>query len=296
MNLPGAHWAVAFMLSFDIPLFTFLSGFVLFGREGASRLRFVRRKALGLLLPYFAWVAIATVQRHVPPNMWTSRMLGSAINPHLGFQMWFLWVLFVLFAIFALARAVNGSDAWLVGLAVASGAALYLPLPTTFGADKIAWLFPFLVLGYLCGKHRDALRRYDRLYALIGVAAFSSLTWLQLGGVVPRFGTAVAGIATAWALFRLLPEPLTSAVAWAGQKTLGIYGGQMILLPYLLVGAGWFGAVASEATILVGATALAWLLGLNAVTRGVFLGQWRTSRGAATVPVLSARSVERPDR
>ena len=274
MNLPGAQWTVAFMLSFDMPLFTFLSGYVLFGREGLSPMQFMRRKVFGLLVPYLAWVAVVMPLRHVPPSGWLSRLGQALVNPHAGYQMWYLWVLFVVFGIFTLARLVSTSDVWLGALGIGVGALLFLPPTTAFGADKLLWLFPFFVLGYLCGGHRESLRRHYAWLAGAGVLAFAALTALQSGGVLPHFATGVGGIATVWALYRLLPSRAISAQAWAGRKTLGIYGGQMMVLSFVIVGSGWLGMVASEVTVVVSATLLAWLLSAWVVTRAAFLGQW----------------------
>jgi len=287
MHLPGAHWAVVFMLSFDMPLLTFLSGYVLPGREGAKPFAFLRGKALVLLVPYFAWVTVEMLQRRTPPALWATRLFNAAIQPHLGYQMWYLWVLFALFVVFTLARLVSKSDIWLGALALAMAATLFLAAPTVAGIDKIVWLFPFFVLGYLCGKHRAVLRRYDLVWAMAGVAGFAALTWLRLPGVVPAFATAIAGISACWALYRLLPKPLISAQAWVGRKTLGIYGGQMVLLPYLVVGAGWPGVIASEALVMAGATLLAWVLGFTAFTRAAFLGQWPKSVRAPSAPAIA---------
>jgi fucose 4-O-acetylase-like acetyltransferase len=274
MHVPGASWLVAVMLSFDMPLFTFLSGYVLPGREGTSPLSFIRSKALVLLVPYLAWIAVVMPLRHVPPSGWLPRLAAALVNPHHGFQMWYLWVLFALFVVFTLARAVSTADAWTVAVAVVVGALLLLPLPQTLGADKIAWLYPFLVLGYMCGKHREALRRYDAWIAVAGIAVFAVLTALGSTAAPARFAVGVGGIVTSWAVYRLLPAGLIRGQAWVGQKTLGIYGAQMLVLPYVMVGSGWPGAIASEITVMTAATLVAWGLSLNKVTRAVFLGQW----------------------
>jgi len=294
MNLPGAHWAVLFMLSFDMPLFTFLSGYVLPGREGTKPSAFLRGKALVLLVPYFAWVTVEMLQRRTPPALWATRLFNAAIQPHLGYQMWYLWVLFALFVVFTLARVVSRSDIWLGALAVAMGSTLFFAAPTVAGIDKIVWLFPFFVLGYLCGKHRAALRRYDVAWAVGGVAGFAVLTWLRLPGVVPAFATAIAGISASWVLYRLLPKPVISAQAWVGRKTLGIYGGQMVLLPYLVVGSGWPGVIASEVLVMAGATLLAWALGFTTFTRAAFLGQWPKPARAPSEPAIAPTSEPLP--
>jgi hypothetical protein len=112
------------------------------------------------------------------------------------------------------------------------------------------------------------------------VVAFVALTWLRPAGVVSAFATGIAGIATFWALFRQLPKPLISAQGWVGRKTLGIYGGQMVLLPYLIVGSGWLGVVVSEVLVMSGTTLLAWALEFTAFTRAAFLGRWPKPKSA----------------
>lgn len=280
-SLPGAHAAVVFMVSFDMPLFVFLAGYVLLGREGADPLTFVRRKALALLVPYFAWISVEMAIERVPITQWPSTLGWAAIQPHRAYQMWFLWVLFVLFVIFTLVRLVSRADLWLASVGVAAVAARMLPKSTTLGADKIALLLPFLVLGYLCAKHRESLRRFDTWIAVAGVPAFAVLTVMPQPSVPGQFATAVCGIVTAWAIYRLLPRPAISAQAWVGRRSLGIYAGQMVMLPLVLVGTGWIGVILSEITTMTASTALARALETTKFTRAAFLGQW--PRPAQTV-------------
>jgi fucose 4-O-acetylase-like acetyltransferase len=262
------------MVSFDMPLFVFLSGYVLFKREGSSPVVFLQRKALALLVPYFAWVSVEMLIERVPVGQWASTLGWAAIQPHHSYQMWFLWVLFVLFVVFTLVRLVSRADLWLVAVGLVFGAIRFLPRNTTAGLDKIALLLPYLVLGYLCAKHRDALRPYDRWIAVLGVPSFAAMSVIAQPSVPVQFAVAVGGIVTVWALHRLLPTPVVSAQAWVGRKSLGIYAGQMVMLPIVLVGAGWLGVALSEITTMVASTLLARALEATAVTRAVFLGQW----------------------
>lgn len=273
-NLPGAPWLVAVMLSFNMPLFTFLSGYVLPGREGKHPLHFIKNKALILLVPYFAWITLVMPLRHVPPSGWIPRLESALIDPHLGYQMWYLWVLFASYVLFTLARLISKSDLWIAGTALGAAALAFLPLPHTLGIDKLAWLYPFLVLGYLTGKRRSALRPYDTWIALGGSVVFVVLTAVRLDFVPARFALGVAGIIASWAVYRLMPDRLIRAQAWVGQKTLGVYGAQMLVLPFVMVGSGWIGAIASEVTVMATSTLIAWALGLTTVTRALFLGQW----------------------
>ncbi len=109
--LPGAPETVRAMMSFNMPLFAFVSGFVLLGREGSHPVRFIRGKALALLVPYFAWVAFEMPLRRSRSPRPRCDSRARAVDPRAGFQMWFLLVLFVCFVVFALSRWVSSSDA-----------------------------------------------------------------------------------------------------------------------------------------------------------------------------------------
>lgn len=265
---------VAAMVTFNMPLFTALSGFVLFGREGTDPRRFLRGKAMALLVPYLAWIAVELPLRGYPPSTWLPRLLGALLDPHLGLQMWFLWLLFWLFVIFTVMRFVSRDDRWLAAGATAAGATLFVGTTTTFGLDKMAWLYPFFILGYLLAKHRAALMRHDTAVTVASLIALPLLLWAGWDGVVVRFATALAGMGVAWGLFRLLPGRVLAPLGRVGQKTLGMYGWQMVVLPYLIVGAGWTGALTSWALVMTVATLLTLVLERFAFTSAVFLGSW----------------------
>jgi fucose 4-O-acetylase-like acetyltransferase len=262
---------VDIMVTFNMPLFTFLSGYVLFGREGKSPLRFIRGKTLALLVPYLAWILVELPLRHYPPSAWLPRLGRALVDPHAGLQMWFLWLLFWLFVIFTLARLVSKDDRWMAAGAVAMGATLFLGTYTGYGLDKITWLYPFFILGYLFAKHRERLVRFDAIAAVLSVVAFPALIVWAPAGVVVRFATALAGAGASWAIFRLLPGRVLAPLGFVGQKTLGLYGWQMVVLPYLIVGAGWLGAATSWTLVMVVATLLTLVLERTAFTRAAFL-------------------------
>ena len=274
------------MVTFNMPLFTFLSGYVLFGREGRSPVRFIRGKGLALLVPYLAWILVELPLRKYPPAAWFPRLGRALVDPHAGMQMWFLWLLFWLFVIFTLVRLVCTDDRWLAASAIAMGATLFLGTVTSYGVDKITWLYPFFILGYLYAKHRARTERFDVVVSVVSVVAFPLLLMWGPPGVVVRFATALAGMGASWGLFRLLPGRVLAPLGFVGQKTLGLYGWQMVVLPYMIVGAGWIGAVASWSLVMVAAALLTLVLEQTAVTRAVFLGQRSALRRA--LRVLSA--------
>jgi fucose 4-O-acetylase-like acetyltransferase len=262
------------VVSFNLPLFAFLSGWVLWGREGKSPLSFMRGKALGLLVPYLAWIAVEMPLRHVPPAGYLARLGNALLNPMYGMQMWFLWALFWMFAVFTAGRMVSRSDWWTIVLALGVGSVAFLIPGGANGLNRIVWLYPYLVLGYLASKHRAPLRRFDAA-ATVGSAVMFGVLSVVGGRAVPvQFVTGVAGTVAACGVFRLLPGAVRRTLAPLGRQTLGVYGWQMVVFPFLVVGQGWTGAIVTWGMVLAVSTALAFVLGRFAVTRAIFLGQW----------------------
>lgn len=284
-----APWLVDSMVAFNMPLFAVLSGYVLLGREGHGAATFLKGKALGLLVPYAAWILVELPIRKYAPSEWLPRVAHAMFDPHMGLQMWFLWVLFVLFVIFSGSRAISHSDAFTAGFAlvfgVAGAAALGVGVPEVLGLDKLAWLYPFLILGYLLAKHRERLRRFDGAVAFVALVTFPVLLWAgPVSGVASLLGwalqallkvaTALSGIAALWALYKAMPKVALDWQGAVGKRTLGLYGWQMVTLPFLIVGTGWWGAAMSWSAVMIVSTLLTLMLERAAVTRAVFLGQW----------------------
>jgi fucose 4-O-acetylase-like acetyltransferase len=137
-----------------------------------------------------------------------------------------------------------------------------------------------LIVGYLASKHRASLRRFDVPVTVAAASAFGLLSVANSRLLVAQFAAGTAGAVAACGTFRFLPSAVSRTLAPLGRRTLGIYGWQMVVFPFLVVGQGWSGAVASWAIVLAVSTALAFVLDRFVVTRAVFLGQWpRKARG-----------------
>lgn len=284
----------------NMPLFMFLAGYVLFGREGMSPVSFIRRKALALIVPYFAWIGFELIRKGSPVAGWPSALLGAAVNPHAQGRKWFLYVLFVFYVLFTLVRVADRRDAWLLSAAAVTIAITFLPEGDYFGRFNVEWLFAFFVVGYLASKHRSRLPRRTPLMAVSAVAAFVALLlvgWRPEGGAgwppwffghVPgiflrsqwsalavfllwKYAAAFAGIAAAVSLYSLIDVRRLRAQAVVGRRSLGIYVTQGPLL-VLAGGTGLIDAAASSALVLVVSLGVAMLLERSSVTRVLFLG------------------------
>lgn len=259
------------IVSFNMPLFVFMSGYVLVGRERHHAWEFVRQRALALLVPYVAWILVVMPIRHFTLAEMLPRLGEALINPHRGFQMWFLLVLFWTLVIFRVGFAISRKTPWLVAFGIGMTLLMLMARGVPAGVDKVAWLFPFLVAGFVVSRHRSTLCPAALVAALVGIA------WFAYAAVNAfpsewRYVTAFAGIAGTWGAYRLLPEPVVRWQALAGKRSLGIYGSQMVVFPFALVGTGWWGAILSFVTITTASLALTWVLERTWLTRSVFLG------------------------
>ena len=137
--------------------------------------------------------------------------------------------------------------------------ALFIPGGAN-GLNRIAWLYPYLVLGYLVSKRRAQLRRFDGPVTVVSALAFGALSAANARILPAQFATGTAGAVAACGIFRFLPAAASRVLAPLGRRTLGIYGAQMVVFPFLVVGQGWAGAFASWAIVLAVSTAVALLL------------------------------------
>lgn len=267
-----APWMVESMLAFNMPLFAFVSGHVLSGREGDDPLKFLRGKAQALLVPYVAWVAVEMPLRNLEPEQWGARLLRAIADPRAGFQMWFLWVLFLLFSVFVLVRIVSRSDGVLAITAAGSILASVLSGAVVTGLEKVMWLYPFFCFGFLVAERGLLARPRPWIVAAVGASTFVVLRLLEPAGGAAAFLVATAGVLAVWGAYHSVSEQLIRPQAWAGRRTMGVYGGQMVILPFLVIGTGWAGVSASWAAVVSVALVLTMVLERSAVTRVLFLG------------------------
>lgn len=273
-ELPFAATLVAAMMAFNMPLFAFVSGYVNRGLERDGPLRFIRGKALALLVPYFAWIIVEMPLRRITSDEAPGRLLRALWDPKASFQMWFLLVLFYAFVIYAISRTISRTEWFTGGLALAIGLAPLVWQPDSNLIVRLCWLYPFVAFGSLAAQYRESLRRWDDVAGVVGLLAFPLLFLSGWDGPLYRLAIGAAGAAALWVLCRPVPKGSLSRLAWAGQKSLGVYGWQMVVLPFLIVGNGWAGALVSWVLVLTAALALTVVLERWKVTRAVFLGQW----------------------
>jgi fucose 4-O-acetylase-like acetyltransferase len=242
-----------FVVSWNMPLFFFVAGWVMALQAPRRVVQTAERRARSLLVPYLAWILV----------LWAIGYPWSGGRGGVGgwFQillapkeMWFLYCLFLATVLFTAVRAVGRRPA------VVLASVILLALAVTAASERVqtglltltnlGWLLPFLAVGYYgCRFSQRSPRVPTPLkFALAALAlvllsfAFGTdilrLTMLrvwplplgagrgvaaQLVGHAVRYALAAAGIATVWYFVHLVPARAAQGMAGLGTATLGIY-------------------------------------------------------------------------
>jgi fucose 4-O-acetylase-like acetyltransferase len=287
---------------FEMPLLAALSGFVLYGREGTSPGRFLRKKFLVLMVPYFVWAAIRMWLQRTPTSQWVHMLGGAALDPGSMDRLWYLYVLFLFYVLFVAVRLVSERDAALMVAAAIVMALFVLPGGDLFGRLNVQRLFPYFVGGYLWAKHRPRLSVPQKaLAATVAGVTFLLLMWFDYNGPTqsPRWYTmplreaivtrplplvyflgaasiyvlTASGVIWSWATFSLLPQRALRLLAEPGRSSMGIYVLHSWLLAYP-IGFGVWGVTITWAFVVAGSWATALVIERIPVARGLLLGRW----------------------
>ncbi len=261
----------AFIYTFHVPLFCFVSGFVIFGRKISPRDKFLR-----LALPFLAWIPVSYLidcyAIKVRPHM--RDMLQMALRGQLG--LWYLWFLFLCCLAVIPVRWLErrGRYAGEAGLALLTVLFVFLPLNFRGVPDLRNW-FLFFALGYVAAKHRNVLKRWPakRVHALLRASALAFIVlFLVLFQRITHFYY-VSGVR----------DILSDPQQYLGHLTMGVLGiaasvylVRALRRGYIYRGLCWFGLVSidiyvAQAIMLKLGQGTAWGMVGTAFAAGVFL-------------------------
>jgi fucose 4-O-acetylase-like acetyltransferase len=285
-----------------LPLFAFLSGYVL-GRPGVIRPReyFVRR-TVGLMVPYLCWeVFYGLVAGPMLPGGLGGAAAyfgGTLANPHLEGRMWYLYVLWLALVLTGLLRIISVENPWVLGLSVA----VVMIWPWWGAFKRLQWIYAYVVLGLLARRFEAAWLPRRATIGVIGAIAFVPL-WLltrpeqlALSRVNAWFGhssvssaavaalyglstlTGVAAIAAIVSASYVMPFGITRSLAVPGRLSLGIYVSHFLFVEVWHEPSPWLIAPI-VALALAGSMAVTVLLSRWRVTATLMLGERWAPKG-----------------
>ena len=227
----------AWMYSFHMPAFFFMSGLFVLGSLQKRGLRvFLQDRASALLWPYALFEAANTVlfrigahftHRPQPPWHTVAWTFFTAVGA------WFLPTLFFALAVLALLIRVPLPLLLIVSLVVRQ---YCLALPINFAAAGLFFL-PMVVLGAIVGMRVKYVEHVAKPVAALAALLLAWATWLASGrfwqlNYFGSLGLALAGTLMLLLLARSLDETWMGRwLAWCGEASLGIF----LLAPYAQV-------------------------------------------------------------
>jgi fucose 4-O-acetylase-like acetyltransferase len=293
-------WSVvlrALLFSFMLPLFAFMSGYVL-GRPGAFRPKeYFAKRSLGLLVPYFVWETIYGPGHDKHPEMLSSlsAFVGYyghlLIDPHYEGRIWYLYVLWIALMVLGLVRLVGDRTLLLV---------VSVPVVYVLGSfgqfNWLRWVYAFVVAGVLWRRYEaQILPRIGALGAACAVAFVPA--WLlfepELGthaGLTAAVGSVVGSavvvsvlsiaamvtgalaVVALVALSYRLPPHVEAVLAGLGVCSLGIYVSHFYLVEMWRGMPVWFLPV-NAVIALAGAWAFTLLLRIWPPAAALLLGE-----------------------
>ena len=246
------NFAFRIIYSFHMPLFFFISGYLLqvsLEKHPLAPISFVLKKARTLVVPFLSWYLIFGVWTGMASNVsWHEYVHRLIYSPDFGY--WFLWVLFLCFAaILPVAWLQQRIDPrWRPGLIALSWLTLYLLRQTHTGFLGLHLLkvdYFYFAVGFFICCWRKQLSFFQRWWPEICVVGFLLLVpyWRRVGEMpfMPylrenfpakaeilrdtfEYSLALMGIGCVAQIVKaLLSGPIGRWLAWIGTYTLDIY-------------------------------------------------------------------------
>jgi fucose 4-O-acetylase-like acetyltransferase len=234
------------MYSFMLPLFAFLSGYVLGKRRPFRPRSYFVRRTMGLMVPYLCWELIyGLAMRHDARRgvgAFGIYLADTLLNPHLEGRMWYLYVLWLALMALGILR-LFGDRTWV--LAAAIGVSAFWPWWGNF--QRLQWIFVYVVIGLLVRRYEPHVLPRIKAIGLVGAALYlpfllashpeelavarahtylGGVTWPGLAPALVHTGSTVTGLAAVAAVVAasyFAPSGLERALALPGRLSLGIY-------------------------------------------------------------------------
>jgi fucose 4-O-acetylase-like acetyltransferase len=252
-SLPDAPSNMYFnsIQAFHMPLFMFLSGYILYVNKPTYNINWMTRKFQRLIIPFFAWIIIfyyasnfsfTGLEPYVDySGSLTDSIIRDVMQP--GNGLWFLWVLFIFYVM--VAGAAKSGKPYLFGCCVlVTLAALTAVNFNLFGMSYVRLHLIFFVSGYIFSMYRTNINSYLNLKSnVIGKKFYFGLPLISSSYThrVAEFAVTLAshillafvGIAFTWVSMKVIlvriPK-IQRQLAWIGGITLEIYASHLLFL------------------------------------------------------------------
>lgn len=302
LHNPNDNILFLLLTAFEMPLFMFLSGFVLSGRVRNPRRTWLAKRALRLMVPFFVWQFIYAASSQYSLFIYTGKtlfayvssvcnsVLGVFMKPALG--LWYLPALVICSAILVMFYRFSQNATvfffvpWLLLIGFAAGLSA-LGISADFGIQKTATFWPFFAGGYLWAtrgfRFQSDSKKMFKLLPTLGASLYPAIAIIAMQNsayfsAIPRTFKTVLGFAgiAASVIFMRAAEPLLIKLRFEklGAMTLGIYCVHWLFLR-MNFGTGLFSVMLLFIWTLAGSILATLVIQKFSILRAVLLGGWK---------------------
>jgi len=281
--------------SFHMPLFFFISGYLVFGRFGPTTSGWIQKKFGQLIIPYTIFTIFYFFILFSPSL--------SAVTPVRVFQVffsftvpdsaWFLPVLFESFIILSLCIAVEkflGKFSYITFFILVSCILPLTSLTTISAVHQIVFYTPFVVIGYLASEYKDKISCNVPVIEISGSFLFLLLFVLKFWKLLPAnffnlyysYVVALAGIILSWLVVeKIIHMKISHIFVFCGILSMEIYLTHLVILNYftfrqwpLWFGTGLTAIISGTIVLLTISVILSLILSYNKKISSLIFGRW----------------------
>ena len=296
-HLKTANNSLLFNLiyAFHMPLFFFISGYLVFGRFGPTTAGWIQKKFVQLIIPYTIFTFFYFFILFGPSL--------SAITPVRVFQVffsftvpdsaWFLPVLFESFIVLSLCITVQkclGKFTYVTFFILLSYILPLTFLNTISAVHQIVFYTPFVVIGYLASEYKDKISCNVPVIEILGSILFLLLFVLKFWKLLPEnffnlyysYMIALAGIILSWFVVeKIIHMKISSVFVFCGILSMEIYLTHLVILNYftfrqwpLWFGTGLTAIISGTIVILSLSVIFSLILSYNKKISTLICGRW----------------------
>lgn len=284
--------------SFHMPLFFFISGYLVVGRFGPTAYSWIKKKFTQLVIPYliftffYVFILFGFRNKTLTPLL-IVQVIFSYTVPE---SAWFLPVLFesfVILAILILAEKLIGKSSFLIFFIITSCIIPLTSLNAINAVLQIVYYTAFVIIGYLVCTWKDHLSSHISTFEIVGSILFVILFSVKYASLLPKVNSALfylfysyvlasTGIILSWSAIKLIiNSKIVKPFIFLGVFTMEIYLIHLSILNYftyrqwpLWFGTGLSAIISGTLTLLTISIILSLILSYNKKVSTVIFGRW----------------------
>jgi len=294
-NIKSAILSIIY--SYHMPLFFFISGYLVYGRFGPTSLAWIQKKFMQLIIPYilftiFFFYVIFWPSYILSLNIFIQNLFSYTVYN----SAWFLPVLFESFLLLCLCincEKFLGKTTYILFFFLLSVIIPFTDYYSINAVNQIVVNTPYVIIGYLICSYRTILSKYILFIEISGSLLFPVLFWFKFSPyylvinnslfyLYYTYILALSGIILSWWIIKLIIKlKLSYAFVVCGIFSMEIYLIHLLILNYftlhnwpLWFGTGIIAVISGTFVVIILSLTLSLIINANEKISMIIFGRW----------------------